>query len=152
MPAAQNRYLAQEGCWALPTETCERGCLLVAGPQAGSLMDARYDQLVILLLEHGPGGSAGIILNRPCNVLVENLLGWGWQPGGDSPSLEAAFSEERVYLGGFFPPGRLARQPITCLHGQVRLAYLTPAPLLTSSKQRGAEADAQICVPAAVGT
>lgn len=60
---------------------------------------------------------------RPCGALVENLLGWGWRPGGDSPSLEAAFSEHRVYLGGFFSPAKLARQPITCLHGQVDMCY-----------------------------
>lgn len=111
---SQNRYLAQEGAWARATEECAAGCLLVAGPQAG-----RYEQLVILLLQHGPDGSTGVILNRPCGAVVENLLGWGWQSPVAS-SLEEAFSDSRIYLGGFFSPARIARQPITCLHGQVR--------------------------------
>ena len=91
----------------------------MAGPQAGVLMDARYEQLVILLLQHGPEGSTGVILNRPCGAVIENLLGWGWRSPAAS-SLEAAFSDARIYLGGFFAPARIARQPITCLHGQVR--------------------------------
>ena len=70
----QDRYLAQEGCWARPTESVKAGCLLVAGPQAGSLMDMRYEQLVILLLEHGPSGSAGVILNRCLAKRADGLL------------------------------------------------------------------------------
>ena len=125
---SQDRWLAEEGCWVVEAPECAAGCLLVATPRAPRLMDARYEQLVILLLEHGPGGSSGVILNRPCACIVEDLLGWGWTPADGSSSLEAAFKDERVYLGGFFPPARIARQPITCLHGHVCAARPTGNP------------------------
>ena len=120
LPCAQNRYLSAEGTWARPAAACEKGCLLVAGPQAPQLMDTRYTELVILLLDHGPDGSAGVILNRPTGAVVDDLLGGGWQPSDDGGGmLGAAFGGERVFLGGFFPPSRIARQPVTFLHGQV---------------------------------
>lgn len=51
---------------------------MLATPEAPELSgDARVTQLVILLLSHGPGGSEGVMLNRPSFACVEDLLGWG---------------------------------------------------------------------------
>jgi hypothetical protein len=35
--------------------------------------------------------------------------------------IERAFADCQVYLGGFYPPNRIARQPITLMHGQGHL-------------------------------
>ena len=72
----QNPYLAEEGLWAEPAEQVQAGGLLIATPRAG-LRDPRYEQLVVLVLEHGRDGARGVILNRPSSAVVEDLLGWG---------------------------------------------------------------------------
>ena len=63
------------------------------------------------------------------------MLGWGLRFGGGSggnggreddddeggpstsSSVEAAFGDSPVYLGGFFSPARISQQPLTLLHG-----------------------------------
>ncbi len=40
--------------------------------------DGRLWQLVIFLVEHGPSGSVGLILNRPASATVGDLLSWGY--------------------------------------------------------------------------
>ena len=68
---AQDRKLAQEGLWAHETEVPEVGGLLIARPEGPELVgDARYWQLVIFLLEVGPRGARGVILNRPASAKV----------------------------------------------------------------------------------
>ena len=49
----------------------EKGVLLVASP---SLSDPNFHQTVLLVVEHGRGGTVGLILNRPTNVLVSEVL------------------------------------------------------------------------------
>ncbi|TKB88937.1 MAG: YqgE/AlgH family protein [Nitrospira sp.] len=49
----------------------EKGVLLVASP---SLSDPNFHQSVLLIVEHGRGGTVGLILNRPTNVLVSEAL------------------------------------------------------------------------------
>lgn len=49
----------------------EKGILLVASP---SLSDPNFHQTVLLIVEHGRGGTVGLILNRPTNVLVSEVL------------------------------------------------------------------------------
>jgi putative transcriptional regulator len=49
----------------------EKGVLLVASP---SLSDPNFHQTVLLIVEHGRGGTVGLILNRPTNVLVSEAL------------------------------------------------------------------------------
>lgn len=49
----------------------EKGVLLVASP---SLSDPNFHQSVLLIIEHGRGGTIGLILNRPTNVLVSEVL------------------------------------------------------------------------------
>ena len=49
----------------------EKGILLVASP---SLSDPNFHQTVLLIVEHGRGGTVGLILNRATNVLVSEVL------------------------------------------------------------------------------
>ena len=48
-----------------------KGVLLVASP---SLADPNFRQSVLLILEHGPEGTLGLILNRSTNVLLSDAL------------------------------------------------------------------------------
>lgn len=49
----------------------EKGVFLVAHP---SLNDPNFHQTVLLIIEHGRGGTVGLILNRPTNVLLSEAL------------------------------------------------------------------------------
>jgi putative transcriptional regulator len=49
----------------------EAGMLLVARPE---LPDPRFREAVILLVQHGPGGTAGLILNRPSRLALAEVL------------------------------------------------------------------------------
>jgi putative transcriptional regulator len=49
----------------------EKGVLLVASP---SLSDPNFHQTVLLIIEHGRGGTIGLILNRPTNVFLSEAL------------------------------------------------------------------------------
>ena len=48
-----------------------KGVLLVASP---SLEDPNFRQAVVLVVEHGPEGTVGLILNRSTNVLLSKAL------------------------------------------------------------------------------
>lgn len=52
-------------------DTALRGRLLVATP---SLRDPTFHRTVILLLDHGPAGAIGVVLNRPSTVDVGVVL------------------------------------------------------------------------------
>jgi putative transcriptional regulator len=49
----------------------EKGVLLVASP---SLDDPNFRRAVVLIVEHGPEGTLGLILNRSTNVLLSEAL------------------------------------------------------------------------------
>jgi putative transcriptional regulator len=49
----------------------KKGVLLVANP---SLADPNFRQTVLLIVEHGPGGTLGLILNRSTDVLLSHAL------------------------------------------------------------------------------
>jgi putative transcriptional regulator len=49
----------------------KKGVLLVASP---SLEDSNFHQTVLLIVEHGRGGTVGLVLNRPTNVLLSEAL------------------------------------------------------------------------------
>jgi putative transcriptional regulator len=48
-----------------------RGRLLVATPD---LRDPNFSRTVVLMLEHGPEGALGVVLNRPVDLLVAEVL------------------------------------------------------------------------------
>lgn len=64
-----------------------KGKLLIAMP---TLQDPNFRQAIILLCEHGPDGSLGLVVNRPTNVEVSTLI-------EDLPELDAT---GQVYAGG----------------------------------------------------
>jgi putative transcriptional regulator len=49
----------------------KKGVLLVASP---SLEDPNFRQAVVLIVEHGPGGTLGLVLNRSTRVLLSEVL------------------------------------------------------------------------------
>jgi len=72
----------------------EKGVLLVASP---SLEDPNFRQAVVLIVEHGPGGTVGLILNRSTNVLLSKAL-------PDIAVLKG--TSHRLFAGGPVEPSR----------------------------------------------
>lgn len=66
----------------------ETGALLVASP---SLDDPNFHHSVLLIIEHGRGGTVGLILNRPTDVLLSDVL-------QDLPMLKR--TPHRLFAGG----------------------------------------------------
>src|SRR5262245_48809431 len=65
-----------------------RGQFLVAGK---ALRDPNFYKSVVLLLEHGPGGALGLVVNRPTAVKVSTALGG---------QIELPEQHDRLYVGG----------------------------------------------------
>ncbi len=65
-----------------------KGIFLVAKP---SLRDPNFCQTVILLCEHGPDGALGVVVNRPTEISIAEVL-------PQVPVLEG--QHHRVYTGG----------------------------------------------------
>jgi putative transcriptional regulator len=80
MPALAQRQFAPS--------LVEKGVLLVASP---SLDDPNFHQTVLLIVEHGRGGTVGLILNRPTDVLLREVL-------PDFPVLKG--TTHRLFTGG----------------------------------------------------
>jgi putative transcriptional regulator len=61
------------------------GMLLVASP---SLADPNFARTVVLVLDHGPSGTIGLVLNRPTGVPVDEILRqWHEQAALASPAV-----------------------------------------------------------------
>ena len=71
-----------------------KGVLLVASP---SLDDPHFRQAVVLVVEHGPEGTVGLILNRSTNVLLSKAL-------PDIAALKG--TDHRLFGGGPVEPTR----------------------------------------------
>jgi putative transcriptional regulator len=57
------------------TDVVVRGRLLVAAPP---LVDPNFDRTVVLMLEHGPEGALGLVLNRPGDTEIADAVPeWG---------------------------------------------------------------------------
>jgi putative transcriptional regulator len=70
------------------------GRLLVASPQLG---DPNFERTVVLMLDHGPDGALGVILNRPTGLPVEEILeAWRQQADAAPPGV--------VFRGGPVSP------------------------------------------------
>jgi putative transcriptional regulator len=64
------------------------GKLLIAEPM---LEDPNFDRTVILMIEHTPEGALGVVLNRPTDVGIDDVL-VDWAPLAAAPPV--------VYVGG----------------------------------------------------
>ena len=88
---------------ALPTNPDEAparpslaGRLLVAAPSMG---DPHFERTVILIVQHGPSGAVGIVINKPIGeTSIASLFETLGQKGGDVPG------EVRVFSGGPVQP------------------------------------------------
>ena len=68
--------------------TLQKGVFLIAMP---TLLDPNFRQTVVLLCEHGPEGSMGIVVNRPMDATISLLL----------PADETLRGrQDRVFAGG----------------------------------------------------
>jgi putative transcriptional regulator len=73
----------------------EKGVLLVASP---TLDDPNFRESVVLIVEHGPNGTVGLILNRSTKVLLSDVL----------PELTVLKGTSyRLFAGGPVEPSRL---------------------------------------------
>ena len=73
----------------------EKGALLVASP---SLKDPNFRHSVVLIVEHGDGGTLGLVLNRSTKILLSEAL-------PDLAVLKG--SSHRLFAGGPVEPSRL---------------------------------------------
>ncbi|KAL4419715.1 hypothetical protein ABPG75_006813 [Micractinium tetrahymenae] len=107
----QSPLLAAEGSWACPAPAPFAGGLLLATRQAGDQLGADFRQAVVFLLQHGPRGSLGMVLNHPtCERLGQDCRG--------EVALVRALDgppNSRLYWGG--PEGE---RVLTLLHGGER--------------------------------
>lgn len=82
----------------------------VAPPQLYSGMLSVGAQVVVLLVQHGPTGSVGLILNRPSGLRL--AMGRGGLPMpvvGAPEGMQEVFADNRLYCGG------LVRQDVSVL-------------------------------------
>ncbi|TKS59872.1 MAG: hypothetical protein EWM73_03241 [Nitrospira sp.] len=127
----------------------KKGVLLVASP---SLDDPSFRQAVVLVVEHGPEGTVGLILNRSTKVLLSEALpditvlkkttyrlfaGGPVEPSRlvllfrlKEPPADARSVFDGVYVGGT-PNGLRGSWKLRCFWGrgescrQIRLVFLT---------------------------
>ncbi|MFC6092854.1 YqgE/AlgH family protein [Saccharothrix sp. BKS2] len=71
-----------------PDVDVEPGSLLVAAP---SLTDSNFRRTVVYVIDHRDGGTLGVVLNRPSEVAVDDVLP-AWGPHVTRP--------QAVYIGG----------------------------------------------------
>ena len=64
-----------------------RGKLIVASP---ALVDPNFARTVVLITEHNEEGAMGIVLNRPAETMVEEVL----------PELASIAADETLFVGG----------------------------------------------------
>jgi putative transcriptional regulator len=72
-----------------------RGQLLIAGP---TLLDPNFQRTVVLIVEHSPEGALGLVLNRPSESSVGEVV---------SELEELVAAESPVFVGGPVQPGGL---------------------------------------------
>jgi putative transcriptional regulator len=103
------------------------GRLLVASP---ILTDENFRRSVILVLEHGPEGALGLVVNRPTELDVASVLP-AWQPFTTAPGrlFRGGPVELDSALGLVAVPGLGSRPPgISLLIGSVGLVDLDCPP------------------------
>jgi putative transcriptional regulator len=72
-----------------------RGQLLIAGPR---LLDPNFQRTVVLMIEHSPEGALGLVLNRPSETNVGQVV---------SELEELLMADTPVFIGGPVQPGGL---------------------------------------------
>jgi putative transcriptional regulator len=101
--------------------TIRKGALLVAMP---TLLDPNFRQTVVLICEHGPEGSMGLILNRPTTVKLSTIL-----PDVELWRGRESAIDEQVYMGG----------PVQT--DALMILYRGPVPASPAGGRRGEQPD-----------
>ena len=78
--------------WAHPLTAPEAGAVLIAHPLLFTTSQTYFHQSVVLLISHGPDGSAGLILNKPSQYTLADV--------GGVDALLPACGGCTLYLGG----------------------------------------------------
>ena len=84
------------------------GRLLIAGPSLG---DANFDRTIVYLLEHGPEGALGVVVNRPSEFPVGDALPLWAAAVGQPPVVFSGGPVEAGVALGLGPGARDARLP-----------------------------------------
>ena len=88
------------------------GLFLYAAP---AQQDPNFAESVVLLVEHGPSGSMGLVVNRPTSVPLQELLrGVGGLAGRDRVSTGVGPSSPRPSSPSCAPPGRPTPREASC--------------------------------------
>ena len=127
---SQDPGLAAEPTWAHPTTLAEEGgVLLRAAPRGGNPAAEGQEQglwqAVVLLLRAGPGGSIGVVINRPTGLRVGDPRLRSQTAAGDAAAVKEVdlgdlahtFSGSPLYFGGF-----RAQAMVHIVHGREDVA------------------------------
>lgn len=71
------------------------------------LEDPNFDGTVVLLLEHGPEGALGVVLNRPSPLAVEEAMSSGPMGEGDLRWSQVTTQPDVVFVGGPVRPNAI---------------------------------------------
>jgi len=96
-----------------------QGQLLAASPY---LVDPNFVRTVVLMVQHGPQGALGVVLNRPIDKTVQDL----WREVDEPP----CDSQKRLNLGG------PVSGPLMALHTQAPLGEIEVLPGLFFSADK----------------
>jgi len=99
-PIVLEQVCFQRGCRLNVAESYKmseslRGRILIAGCQ---LRDSNFFKTAVLIVEDGPDGAMGLVINRPSSVTIARAL---------TGHLELPENEELVYMGGPVEPAAL---------------------------------------------
>jgi putative transcriptional regulator len=110
-------------------EVLTAGSLLVATP---SLLDPNFERAVVLVLDLDAGGALGVVLNRPSDVSVGDVLP-AWADGVTPPDVLFAggpVSTDSALAVGALPAGRDEPVGFRRLYGDVGIVDLDAPPEL----------------------
>lgn len=116
----------------------ESGSALIAAP---GLWDPNFRRTVVLIIEHGAAGTLGVVLNRPSDVAVRDVLP-SWGPHATVP--QALYvggpMEQRAALGvAALPAGvdAAATEGMVSVRGPLALVDLDADPKVMAPRLRG---------------
>lgn len=87
------------------TPSLGQGCLLVASPE---LLDPNFARSVVFVIAHDTGGSFGLVLNRPLDLTLQDVLEEAGDGAGAVPVLRGGPVQPEVlqFLSAADGPGR----------------------------------------------
>ncbi len=90
----------------MSTQTLGQGCLLVASPE---LLDPNFARSVVFVISHAASGSFGLLLNRPMDLSLEDVLEAAGDGSRSVPVLRGGPVQPEVlqFLSSGDGPGRV---------------------------------------------